>query len=721
MNITFENKLFHGKIEDSLTESLIPVDKNLFNNPSALSGKITELRQRSDQLQDLIYRKAVSLERQIIDWNLTYPKMLVQLEEYEKHINDQLFLRSDSDGFFRVIGDNFTTSSKFDQALSSQVVLDEALHSVSLEHSTEPAKLTLPAGAYSINMYMAPGSGNDRIVPVYGSNLTNLFASSMSSWTGQVVTDEPKKVSIILEIVFPETREVGELAISVIDSSLSGSIDAISIDSENVATPIVQAQAITNTNTVLVNRAVKKINIQITKSNYDEKYDSGKYRYIFHIKRLAIKVSTDGYKTEGKFRSVGESVQASKFAIEVCDFEDDETAIHYYIVSKNLPGLVDSAVANVVGGSIGLNARLAFDYSSLSISDPGDEAGYYSDVLSYFTVNEAGTNYEVNDLLMFRGDELGSQSPDNDLYIRVLDVDGSGGLVDFEIVSGTYSLGQVAEITPLNKPPGSAPYFFSLNENNITNNYITPNTLESSKGSSEILTSLGSYGFLQEYNYHYVNQILSPTINSLDSINLFGNYVSKNSAEDLLESKDGYYITWVYVDGTINSEINVGDSGVIFEGLNPTNRTYKFTKNGWFKVKIPITSYTDVGEDFFTDNESLKNLDTKYPYNGKYLIEGTNLNLDPYRGFKIRAKKKFTRCHSLANLGKENFYLMAVDPTQYILVLHNQVDIKDAYVEFPRQTGFATQNKEVSLIAKLKTTNTSKTPILGSYKIKLGE
>lgn len=720
MNITFENKLFHGKIEDSLTESLIPVDKNLFNNPSVLSGKITELRQRSDQLQDLIYRKAIGLERQIIDWNLAYPKMLLQLEEYEKHINDQLFLRSDSDGFFKVIGDNFTTSSKFDQALSSQVVLDEALHSVSLEHSMEPAKLTLPAGAYSINMYMAPGSGNDRIVPVYGSNLNNLFASSMSSWTGQVITDEPKKVSVILEIVFPETREVGELAISVVDSSLSGSIDAISIDSENVATPIVQGQAITNTNTVLVNRAVKKINIQITKSNYDEKYDSGKYRYIFHIKRLAIKVSTDGYEIEGKFRSVGEAVQASKFAIEVCDFEDDETAIHYYIVAKNLSGLTNGGYAVPVGSSSGLNAILAFNYSSVPISNPGDETGYYADVLPYLAIETGGENYEVNDLLMFRGDNLGGQSPGNDLYIRVTDVSESGSLVSFDVISGTYFLGQVAEITPLNKPPGSAPYFFSLNENNITNNYIVPNVLDTTKASSEILTSLGPYGFLQEYNYHYVNQVLSPTINSLDSINLFGNYVSKNSVEDLLESKDGYYMTWVYADGTINSEINVGDSGVIFEGLVPTNKVYRFTKNGWYKVKIPITSYTDVG-NIFSDNENLRNLDTKYPYNGKYLIEGTNLNLDPYKGFKIRAKKKFTRCHSLANLGKENFYLMAFNPSQYILVLHNQVDIKDAYVEFPRQTGFATQNKEVSLIAKLKTTNTSKTPILGSYKIKLGE
>ena len=40
MNITFENKLFHGKIEDSQSESIIPTDNGLFKNPSVLSVAI---------------------------------------------------------------------------------------------------------------------------------------------------------------------------------------------------------------------------------------------------------------------------------------------------------------------------------------------------------------------------------------------------------------------------------------------------------------------------------------------------------------------------------------------------------------------------------------------------------------------------------------------------------------------------------------------------------
>jgi hypothetical protein len=715
MNITFENKLFHGKIEDSESDSIIPTDNNLFRNPSVLSGKLTELRQKSDQLQEVVYSKALELERQIINWNLMYPNLLIQLEEYERHINDQLFLRSDSEGFFKVIGDNFTNSQKIDQILSNQVIFDEQLNTVSLDHSEGLSSLSLPAGAYSVNMYMAPGSGMDRITPVYGSSLSNLFANSLSSWTGQVITQESRQVSVILEIVFPESREIGEVALSMVDSSLSGVIDVVGIDDTNTASILVEKQAITNTNTILVNKKVKRINIQITKNAYDEKYEPSSYRYIFHIKRLALKSLAEGYKTEGFFKSIAENVNASKFALEVCDFEDDQTSIHYFLTAKNATSTYEVNCLN--GGNL---PKVFFNITNLNLLDAGDESGQYANIPDSIQIstNEGGAS--VNQILVYPGNQLGGESPDNDLYVRVLEVDGEGKVLDYDIVNGAYSIGKVAEITPLNKPPGPAPYIFSIKENNITNNYISPRPLDDSRESSDILTSLGIYNFLQEYNYHYVNQGVSPTVNSLDSINLFANHISKNSPEEILEEKDGYYVTWVYVDSQNKGQLNVGNSGIIFEGLTPSNQVFSFTKTGWYKVRIPITSYLDVGNDFL-DNENLRNLDTKYPYNGKYLIEGTNLNLDPYKGFKVRAKKKFTRCNTLANLGKENFYLLLNSSNFYIVVLHNEVDMKDAYLEFPKQAGEFTSERKVSLIAKFKTANNAKTPILGSYKIKLGE
>lgn len=715
MNITFENKLFHGKIEDSQSESIIPTDNGLFKNPSVLSGKLTELRQKSDQLQEIVYSKAVELEKQIINWNLMYPNLLIQLEEYERHINDQLFLRSDSEGFFKVIGDNFTNSQKINQILSNQIIFDEQLNTVSLDHSGGLSSLTLPAGAYSVNMYMAPGSGMDRITPVYGSSLSNLFANSLSSWTGQVVTQESRQVSVILEIVFPESREIGEVALSMIDSSLSAVIDAVGIDDTNTASILVEKQAISNTNTILVNKKVKSINIQITKNTYDERYEPSSYRYIFHIKRLALKSLAEGYKTEGVFKSIEENVKSSKFALEVCDFEDDETSIHYFLAAKNSRSIYE---AKCLGGDT--LPRVFFNIGNLNLLNPGDESGLYSDIADSISISSEEGGVFVNQTLVYPGNQLGGESPENDLYIRALSVDEEGKVTDYVIMNGAYTLGKVAEITPLNKPPGSGPYIFSIKENNITNNYISPRVLDDSRESSDILTLIPFYNFLQEYNYHYVNQGLSPTVNSLDSINLFANHISKNSPEEILEEKDGYYVTWVYVDSQNKGQLNVGNSGVIFEGLTPSNQVFSFTKTGWYRVRIPITSYLDVGNSF-SDNESLKNLDTKYPYNGKYLIEGTNLNLEPYKGFKVRAKKKFTRCNTLSNLGKENFYLLSVSPDFYVVVLHSEVDMKDAYLEFPKQAGEFTSEWKISLIAKFKTANNAKTPILGSYKIKLGE
>jgi hypothetical protein len=722
MNINFENNLFHGKIQDVDKETLLPTNGNLFIKPEYLSGKINELRQRIFRMKEVIYQSAINLDNEVINWNIDYPVILAQLEEYERSVNDRLFLKSDSEGFFDTIVDTFTLDNKIDYSKSTNIEYDPLTQSVTLDNSTEKGLSEINSSDFTVKMYMAPGNGAERIIPVYGSSFANLNTGTLSAWTGQVITRTPKVVSVVIEVSLGMPAEIGQMAISIVDASLSGSVSAIAITEDNSAYVIVENQAIANTNTFLVNRKVSKINIVIKKNNYCEKYDTGEYRYIFQIKNLALKKNVKGYKTEGIFRSSKESVLSNKFALEVCDFENETASIDYYIITENNnfnAGSFDTYGYST--NSSGMNFKLSVNYSGLSVDKPEDVSGKYADLdLEKITIQEAGSGWEIGNIVTFSGDGLGVKSPDNDLSVIVTGVD-SGEVQSFAILNGSYSLGDSSEIWPINKPPGNGPRVFSLVERNTLNNISNPIPLSEGNSSSDIISNLPpEFSFLDQ-KYKYVNQILNLDINSLNDVNVFSNHIRLNGNESLLEEEGMYYTTWVYVDSSSNPTLDIGESSAIeIPEATYSRGVYTFPATKWYKVKIPIGSYIDYGSSFINEI-NLKNLDKKYPYNGKYLIEGTNLNINPYKGFAVRAKKKFARCSSLSSLNKDNFYLMKMVNynSAYLVVLHSETNIRNAYIEYPNKS--LVNPKQVSLFAKLKTSNNAVTPIISSYKIKLGD
>jgi hypothetical protein len=84
------------------------------------------------------------------------------------------------------------------------------------------------------------------------------------------------------------------------------------------------------------------------------------------------------------------------------------------------------------------------------------------------------------------------------------------------------------------------------------------------------------------------------------------------------------------------------------------------------------------------------------------------------------------------NLGlvqEDSFYLMRVPQISDSLLslgaiplcvlLHKETDARNVYVEYGKVYNY--NGYSLRLIAKLMTSNTSETPILSSYKIKLGD
>jgi hypothetical protein len=194
-------------------------------------------------------------------------------------------------------------------------------------------------------------------------------------------------------------------------------------------------------------------------------------------------------------------------------------------------------------------------------------------------------------------------------------------------------------------------------------------------------------------------------------------------ARDLIQQVGNEYHTWIYVDGSNARVLDVGPTGIVVEGLPVINEKITLNKTGWYKVRIPVAAYNDVGSTF-DDVESLKNLDRLYPYNGKYLVEGTNLNIAPYLGFRDRAKARLSPTFNLENLDGSTYYLLRNFSdslngfSRFAAILSKEINSKNVYVEYQQKGDFV---YNLTVKAKLKTGDQARTPVLSSYKIKLGD
>jgi hypothetical protein len=629
MNITFENKIFHGVVDSSITkEVFIPIDNDLYKYPDKLSGKLNEIRQQLSNMKTELFSKAMQLDKDIVEWNSSYPRIVSMLEEMESTIADRLFLRSDTDGFYKTFYDNFSTTEKINFLDSENIAVNTDSNAIYLASRTGVKNpRDLDSSNIRLSLSRTPGSGIEKIVPIEGSNLNNLLQKNMSGWTGFITTNGSKSVGIILNVELNMPTLIGEMNFSMVDATNTATLSAIAIDARGVGTVLIENANVSNTNVIPVNKEVQKVQIVITKPGYDERATSGEYRYIFHLKRLSVTVEDEQIRMQKKGTFISSNyfiAQSSKLALEVCDFIPEDTSIDYF----------------------------------LKIS-PMDESG----------------DPEINEI----------------------------------------------PITPINKPPGSSPYGiqlgYSKTNNNINKMRINPdvgNSTDIIPASNADLNTLG-------INANIINYSVATDTLNINNISVFGNYSELTiDQNEQLERIGNSYYTWIFITKS-DTSFDTGTSGIEIEGLVKVGNTIQLSKTGWFKVKIPISSYINVGSNF-NSLDDLKNKDPLFPYNGKYLIEGTNLKVAYYLGFSKRAKNKLTRVENLSLLNKDSYYLIRRQTnvgSVFNVVLSTDNSSKNAYIEY--------QEKQqdlfyyVSLVAKLKSTNETRTPILSSYKIKVGD
>jgi len=661
MNNKYKSFLFNGEIKDVENENLT-LSSDFLMHPDLIPSKMTELNNRTLDAAEMLFHRMEDLEKEIVDWNRTEKTLSSLIANLETNINDKLFLRTDTDGFFGTIEERMENPPFFKHRdletpgfffNSTGIEYDSDNFLLRLEHSEEDANLLIPSNTYTVQASKAPFGGSEKVVIVPGSNFSNLNTpNTTGSWIASVVTPVPKEVGIILNISLSEPTKIGYANIQIVNSSGGMGISATAVDNNNNAEVILDNASLGISNAISINKVCKNIQIQLTKTIYDEILDSGEYRYVFCVKALSLYNNVPGYIKSGTFYSKPYIFNAfNKIAIETCDFiEKDTCSIDYSIL---------------VGG-------------------------------------EGFSEYPLN---------------------------------------------------PLNRPPSAngVPYFALVSPKKKLNNFDNATAISpEASGQAFIPTSSvpNLYGFNNQFKALNFQATLSSEV--ISNMEIFRNYKSPDIPNREVLEQDGlYYYTWIYVDKNENRVLDIGNSGITIDGFQvssvdytgvidnlaisgirkPTNYNYsnviKLDKTGWFRVKIPVKSYYSVGEDFENENE-LVELDPYYPYNAKYLIEGTNLGIDPYRGFKKRAKEKVAITNDPYQVNYKNCYISSffVDDgngstvqKQCILFLKD-FDAKNCYVEY------SVKDNNIGFLvvkAKLQTSDNSITPIISSYKIKLGD
>lgn len=649
MNINYENKLFNGSIVDGMPEGNIALSPSFYSEQGLTAGKLNELRLRVLEVQKDLYEKLNKLEMDIVEWNIQEKEINNNLTNCETIINDRLFLRSDTDGFYKSVYYDFHGQETDPLLAPENVEIDIVNHCVRLANANTKlftnnevleSYRRIPTSSYSVEVSRTPETGTERVATVPGSSIALLADDTTTNgWTGVVSTLTPHSVGLTFNIIFNSPTEVGEMYIGITDSSVKSKISAVVTDDMDTSYIILENADAINSNVIYVNRKVKAIQVLLTKNAYDEIVDGNTaYRYIFNIKKLIVNKKQKDFEKSGLYFSKFYALQnVNQFALEVCDF-----------VEPNVNGI---------------------DYQ-LAV---GDDKGF-----------------------------------------------------------GLYP------INPINKMPGSAPYGLKLFNTQIVNNIQNINPLVDTADTVS-LVDIKDISTLYSFDNQYkvVNYLIDASQNGLQSANIFINYSNERSNNpELIEKIGKYYYTWVYADKSEEKKIDFGNSGVVVEGFVPTSdlsdvfnfditsNVIYFNKTGWFKIKIPANSYYSVGSEF-SSLEELKDLDPLFPYNAKYLVEGTNLKIDPYGGFTRRARTKLMNTNNISSISNKEYYLLrynnvkdSITKDGFCVILNKEIDAKNCYIEHYKKRS---ETVLVGLMATLKTSDSSSTPILSSFKIKIGE
>jgi hypothetical protein len=667
----------------------------------------------------VLYREMLRLTQVSINayerWDMETSAIEKKLIDLEDRIENLLLLTQDTEGYHSFVVDNFTDTSLTDLDLSD-IELDLRVSQVALQPSGDVStRIFLEELDLTKDLSFKVRTTTNFIARIDGQtdDLRNVFSQTSSAWWTNIEMKKVEPVTCELTVrLDPDTPvAISKIIMILHESSQSGqmtitplySVDNINFSQlpTNTFSQKVRSTAVFSFTEV----EAQWVKFILTKVGPDPASGEDRFSYQFGFKEIFF--YQEGFEANVAQSLIsrplfvqdndGNTLPFEKLTLEVCEREETNTSIRYYVTTSDDPDVpVDSNTVWVPISPVDREDPLfpvILDVGETTESVFGDTEGETVD----------------SEVVQISYDGLATSSdfvsPAEDF--QLLSDDGGGG-IDDDPVTAT-----------------ERRYTF-INSNDRLLSYQIKDDVDIDLTSLQVFRNVGFQG-------------LDPTDVTSDVRQIQRGW----------RFVDPWYSCVVEIENSDGMTIDVGDQAIIIDGVRYTGQVENTvltgkttTTTGLHTVSVHKNNWKHVTPDLDT-LAALQAADPIYPYNHKLLVEGysygssyPDTSEQLYLGVDMFAEVLMTRVSVfdiLNNLLADNYDLFALDidapdshtggndPTTVFLMKVDESNPDSQNERFVIRFNLINQLRNYLRVrADLVTTDEKTTPALHSYKVKLG-
>lgn len=650
----------------------------------ASSSLMEEIRETVDNDATIasreIYKVAADSQRFFDRWSIELNRLEAKSRKLEQRIDSLLLLEEDTTGYFAYVGDTFSDLNSVDtENTTAEINIRE--NNVTLSTSLESANDSSGGALIDLNDLtendviftpLSTGDGTRYFTVNEENSINKIFHTENSQWVGKVVTNKSKEMICEMKVSLSPSQN---LEISRVVMNWKGS------DTSNRANVTLQYSADGYTwYLVPTNQATKALTANITWNFplvearwikfifYKPTPDNSENEYIYSSNGIKIfgqtyDVSVTNYLVSNSLSALDKDdnlISFSKVALNTCEEKPDNTSLTYY---------VSASKDNI-------------NWTDWFVIAPSSYEG-----ISYpKVVNIGGVNWKDNNTSATLLDTASGKTQKQ--ITRLFDAEYNG-------------------------------YRFKNTSFGVVNTAISVSEDEDQNLISNSIVLWRNIRIRDEY---------PDLLTVRDTPRGWGSDGSKYYCYFEIINSDGLTVDFGETEAELDGQ---SISGIV----NITSGIHKFaTKSDyWFDISRDVAELTSP----LISSETFESIDPLYPYNHKYLIEGY-----PYPE-AFTGEKKYKGSDKSAEFYSKNVSLFELEnnssdystfavrgvgdesnPTLAV-VLKYDTDNSDfinenCLVEWRSGEEDATMYKYVKFKASLSSSDDGVTPILSSYRLKLG-
>lgn len=685
------------QLENDISNPLFkPASFSIAIRENASASKYNEANRLIQQDLSVLYKHLFkSSEKAIFNferWKGEAQLIEHQLDELTERINSLLLISKDTAGYFNFFQDNFVDSSYADLALTSAYInTQKGIVSIGTSTSGVTRLDMQNLQDRDVEFTVLTRNGLKSTLKAQTSKPIYAFSDVNNFWQEYVYMSKMLPVSIELKINLGGEKEFSRIDVDLHMSNQNTPVQITpmySLDNYNwqqLPTTSFTRSIIEKTSFQFSPITARYVKFIITKNAFDQ---ASKDLFVYEFGVDEIAFYNEGFTTDVGSNFVskplaildheGKEEVFSRIVLEVCEDIPTGTSIDYYVVASN-----DPTVPEAFTSIDPLNRTTT---TKPTILDFGD--------LSEIEITDIGISYDAtaaSGVFVNPGNSF--------TYVSAI-----SGPTPTLIVNGE----------------SSNPRYVFANSNERILNYCLGSGVLVANGTLEL----------------WRNSANKTTAAKVRGVPRGWGFV------------DPYYSCTFHIDNSLGKEVDFGSQKVILDGAAVSGRTV--LTEGPHNIKIYKDNFKDIDLTTVTDLATLKAADVLYPYNQRYLIEGIT-----YPTWSLIEEKIYTGCDVVAeylakevsifdmlnNIPRTDYSRFALDKdapdanrtfggspaspsnreaTTVFVVKVDENNSDFVNEEFVLRFKSAnTQYKYLRFKAVFKTTDTTITPFLDSYRIKI--